>query len=451
MQIEPMTALVALVGDDVVRRANDAGVDIGLLETHLETPVRQLRGSLGSAGPTDEQRVTLVRGLMKNLYSQRHANEVVFVGEACRAEVLRHPVTYRQLGKTLRSLGRMDDLRALATADLDLQAAPEMSKAQYKLRLNNGIGPTVADYEREWGPVPLSLEQALADLRTEQAFTEDLDLLCHALMVARRERVLSKEELLAKLAWGRAAGDFLFFLSRFRAARVRNQKFEVMSAGAKQIVAIAEEAERMYQPADMSALHKRRDEGRSLLIAEKHAGSTAFNRRVLLSVGLPDTLVAGNSPTVLDPNGSITLGLRGDFRKDFMKLVKIVKRQQRMIRIFPDGPAGERWPTEFMGTNVSFGLGGSMLAWHANAAVFTSGSRWQNGRLSMTISEGPVVDKTGPDGGDRDAFDHAFYSFYANELEKVAMGPPEDIVCRGGIWGELVNAYADTPIEKEHS
>lgn len=448
MQMEPMNALVALMGDDVESRATHAGADLASLTTNIAAPLRQLRSAFDGVSLTDQQRVALVRGLMKNLYSARHVAEVVFVGEVCRAEVLQSPVSYRQLGKMLRSLTRMDELKALASADLGPSPAPEMVNAQYQLRLNNGVGPTVADYEREWGPVPGSLEMALADLRTEAAFTDDLDQLCHALMVARKERVLSKQEMLAKLAWGRAAGDFLFFLSRFRSAMTRKGKNVTLSAAQKQIVALADEAERMFGAADLSAMHQRRDEGRSVLIAEKHAGSTAFNRRVLLSVGLPDTLIAGNSPTKLDTDGPIRLGLRGDFRKDFMKLVKIVKKQQRMIRIFPDGPAGERWEMPFMGTKVSFGLGGPMLAWHSNAAVFTSGSTWRGGRLSMTISEGPVVDRSGPDGGDREAFDQAFYTFYAAELEKVAMGPPEDIVCRGGIWGELVSAYANTSIEK---
>lgn len=444
MQLGPAAMFDELLGKDVEARARDANADLAVVEMFFERAWKTLRIAEQPAPLTDPQRVELVGTVVKELYAARQINEAVFFGLERRDEVLKHRVAFRQMGNMLRSLLRTKELHELAEVDLGPDATEEMQHAQYEVRLRNGVGPNVADYVRNWGPIRSSFDAALADLRIESAKTVELARQAHALMVVRQERVLSKDEFIAKLAWGRVAGDFLLFLSRFNTGWLLWRKAESQSSDVKQIMALAEEAKRMFAPGDMSAIHRRRDEGRSILFAEKHAGCTTFRQQFLNKVGLPDTLVAANSPTRFDLSGKIAVGLRGDFRKDFMKLVKIVKRNQRLIRIFPDGPAGEQRETPFLGTTVPIGLGGEMLAWQSNAAVFSTGSTWRGGRLSMTVAEGPVVDRD----ADREVFEEAFYSFYAAELEKVALGPPEDVANKGGIWRDLVNKFADTPLEK---
>ena len=439
MQTDPMRALAAVMGASVEADARDAGADMVLLAAQIKPAWRRI----APAGETvtDSQRTAILRIMMRGLYAKGAYQEVAFLGDVCRPEVLSDAPMFRQLGRAYKGLKRLEALSALATAPLLPDAPEEVRKAQYGLRLSSHAGPSVEDHFREWGPVPRSLEAAFADLRTDHMRTENLRDLTTALMIARQETVLDAATMEDRLAWGRAAGDYMFFLARFRG---RNAQRPDLNADERQIVALANAVEAMYQPADMTAFLARRDEGRSLLVAENHAGSTSFNRKILRRSGLPDTLVAGNSRTDLETQDAMKLGVRGDSNRDFLKLVKILKRQQRLIRIFPDGHAGERRDMPFLGTTVSFGLGAATLAWHANAAVFTSGSSWRDGRLGMVLHEGPLVDKT----ADRDAFDDAFYSFYAEKLRAIALGPPEDIVGHGGIWTTLIRAYADPKPEK---
>ena len=444
MQLGPEAMFVELLGPDVEARARDANADFAVLESYFSRVWKTLRIGEQAMPLSEPLRVRLVGTVVKELYAARQINEAVFFGMERQGEVLKHRVACRQMGNMLRSLLRTKELHELAEVDLGPDATSEMVHAQYEVRLRNGVGPNVADYERNWGPIRSSLDAALSDLRTEEAQTDELERQAHALMVVRKERVLTKDEFIAKLAWGRVAGDYLLFLLRFRTGWLVWRKTQSQSSEVKQIMALADEAKRMFQPGDMGEIHRRRDEGRSILFAEKHAGCTIFRQQFLNKVGLPDTLVAANSPTTFDLNGRIAVGLRGDFRKDFMKLVKIVKRNQRMIRIFPDGPAGEQRETPFLDTTVPIGMGGEMLAWQSNAAVFSTGSTWRDGRLSMTVAAGPVVDRN----ADREDFEEAFYAFYAAELEKIALGPPEDVANRGGIWRDLVEKFADTPLEK---
>lgn len=438
MQTNPMDVLRALAGDDVEAHLRDAGADISLLAPQIKIALRRV------ASDGDElnnvRRGAIARVMMRGLYALGHYREVAFLGDVCRAETLNDPAMFRQLGRAYKGLKRMDDLYALAVALLPADAPGDIRRAQYGLRLSSHAGPNVADHHREWGPIAPSLDAALADLRTDHVRGAGLTDLTQALMVARGEVTLSEQELEDRLAWGRAAGDYMFFLARFRG---RNAQRTDLSNDERQLIALADEVEKIYQPADMSAFFARRDEGRSLLVAENHAGSTSFNRKILRRSKLPDTLVAGNSRTDLETHDAMKLGVRGDSGRDFLKLVKILKRQQRLIRIFPDGHAGERHEMPFLGTTVSFGLGAPTLAWHANAAVFTSGSTWRGGRLSMTLLEGPLVDKTSGKDGDREAFDEAFYIFYADTLRAIALGPPEDIVGHGGIWTTLIQAFAN--------
>lgn len=439
MQSDPETALAALMGDDVGTRARESGVDLSRFAPGLAAAMR--RAGCSAADMTATQRAVVARILMRRLYAAGDFGEVVFLGDALRHEVLTDPAMFRQLGRAYKGLSRTGDLVALATAPLPPDAPVEVHKAQYGLRLGSKAGPGLADHLREWGPVPRSLDAALADIRTDHVRTDNLRDLNRALMTVRAETTLSAQEMEDRLAWGRAVGDYMFFLARYRGA---NAERADLNSDERRIVALADAVEAMYQPADMGAFLARRDEGRSLLVAENHAGSTSFNRRILLRAGLPDTLVAGNSRTDLETHDAMKLGVRGDSSRDFLKLVKILKRQQRLIRIFPDGHAGERRSMPFLGTTVSFGLGAATLGWHANAAVFTSGSSWRGGRLGMVLHEGPLVDKT----GEREAFDDAFYTFYADTLRAIALGPPEDIVGHGGIWTTLIRAYADPQPEK---
>ncbi|MGB0410369.1 MAG: hypothetical protein ACPGFA_02175 [Pikeienuella sp.] len=439
MQTDPMNALTALIGDDVEPRAREAGADVARLIPGLAVAMRRARWS-GDA-MTASQRVFVARIMMRRLYAAGDFREVAFLGDVFRREVLSEPGMFRQLGRAYKGLKRTDDLIALATATLPPGTPDDVAKAQYGLRLSSSAGPNLADYLREWGPVPRSLDAALADLRTDHVRSDNLRDLARALMIVRGEKTLSAKELEDRLAWGRAAGDYMFFLARFRGSSSNSSE---ITSEERQLVALANEIEAMYQPADMSTFLARRDEGRSLLVAENHAGSTSFNRKILLRSGLPDTLVAGNSRTDLETHRAMKLGVRGDSNRDFLKLVKILKRQQRLIRIFPDGHAGERREMPFLGTTVSFGLGAATLGWHANAAIFTSGSSWRGGRLGMVLHEGPLVDKS----ADREAFDDAFYAFYADTLRAIALGPPEDIVGHGGIWTTLIRAFADPQSEK---
>ena len=191
---------------------------------------------------------------------------------------------------------------------------------------------------------------------------------------------------------------------------------------------------------DIAMLKEACSMGRSILAAQVHAGINECWQEILSQLDMRSILFAANGRSQRSHERRQIVNTSGGAQMDFLKMAKAVRKGQHLIQIFPDGPAGgDRIPGAVLGVPVSIGAGAPRLAWFGRAHTFFLSSQWRaDGKLEMKVRKGPVAEQE----GDQQAFETAFAEFYFDSLNEIALGAPEDMTGRGGVWPQLTRTRA---------
>ena len=172
------------------------------------------------------------------------------------------------------------------------------------------------------------------------------------------------------------------------------------------------------------------EDGQSVLLVHAHAGMSTVS-----NIGLPlgdfahsmVSSVAGKAQRKQDFNVAAS---DPNVTMEFTKLAKAMKKSPRTVRIFPDGEHGEMMNGAVCGRDIDIGRGAALLAHVGKAAVYFCGSHWTGRTFEFYLTPGPKGDAYRT----KAAFEAAFTEFYCSCLEKIVLGPPEDMAPNGGFW-----------------
>jgi len=414
-------------------------------KAYVETALTDIAAQTGldpdkiSRHPHAAQKLA-VRAIARLSQENRHA-ETVAIGQVFLDDLRLHPGGLRKVLLAAQALGKPDVTLKLLDRLAEFPDLPEdLSDLIQKLRQRNLPREQVFSleaYHQNWGAVPPDLDRALASLPCDQKGQKFLDLARGLYRLGSRNG-LDFRTFRMKLAWGAALHAYTRFLLRTADILTKKQDKTSLTSDETRLVQLATELENRITDCDLSPVLAQSAKGRSIMIVQAHAGFGAVLSSILLprhqaEIGLPETRVASNQKTGHTRKGVELFGTTGDIQSDFLKLVKQLRREQRVIRILPDGPDGEQAQYDLLGGRISLGLGAEMLAWHAKAAVFFLGTRWQNGRITAYLRQGPCIDQAKP----REDFDAAFQAFYLKCLEEIVLSGSENIGSSGRIWHEL--------------
>lgn len=173
---------------------------------------------------------------------------------------------------------------------------------------------------------------------------------------------------------------------------------------------------------DLGLMAEHIDAGRSVLIAQAHAGHL-HSGALRLPSPFPYSLVANVVGPATRPQDFNLSPLSPNATMGFAKLAKLMRKSPRVVRIFPDGAAGEGMTISVLGHPVRIGRGAATLAYLGKAATYFVTSHWTGSGFSFSLQVGPL----GSDYADLETFEQAFGEFYARCLERIVLGPPEDI------------------------
>lgn len=282
--------------------------------------------------------------------------------------------------------------------------------------------------------MPDNWQEAIANLSgpvTPDDPDFDLDQMAGALIALRQNPADEVGDFTRRLTWSRNMLRYCLFLTRF------NTQFEdtyTQDPAVQKIRLLLEQRNATVVQDDITSLTQAAAAGRSVLLSTAHAGFSDLESPLFNRIDLPRVVIAANANTSLKAGRRITLGTRGNFQTDFLKLVKIVKKAPHQIRIFPDGgKGGDLQEVDLLGCKIRLRPGAATLAWHSRAATFFTGARVEGSEIRIYLREGPVADKE----MGREAFDQAFYAFYINCLKEIVLGDPENMVGLGGFWPYL--------------
>jgi len=335
----------------------------------------------------------------------------------------------------------MTELRAHASARAfmaGLEADPDLPLLVRRnfldLRIHSRLGLRPSDHAIFVpGPVPDSLAAALATMpRPGIEWTHPV--MAAAIVARRGLSGAAAAEFRRGLDWGRAVQDYLTFLM-FYTAPDGGPPADAGGADNAAIHALAGQIRDLVVLPEPNPLVAAAATGRGLVLTSAHTGLPLLAPRIMRPAGLPLFGISAQAPTDLTSTFAKTLGAHGNFHNDFLKAVKLLRREPHLCQLMPDGGVGEGLVEKpFMGSILRLGPGAAVIAWQTRAAVFFFSTRWQDGKLHIYVRTGPVAEK----GGDRAAFETAFYDFYLGCLEEVVMGAPENMTPGNGFWPALV-------------
>jgi hypothetical protein len=171
-------------------------------------------------------------------------------------------------------------------------------------------------------------------------------------------------------------------------------------------------------------------EGRSVVLADLHAGMMTVQSYGMPFGSVPMSVVSMYPGRVSRPQ-DFHMGVSGNsVQRDLAKLVKLMRKDPRVVRIFPDGGFGEKSTLDVLGRRVEIGKGGASISWTGRAVVYSGRSVWNGERFAMELHRGP----SSADYTSFEDFEAAFNSFYAARIDAVLRGAPEDMAPTAGFW-----------------
>lgn len=184
------------------------------------------------------------------------------------------------------------------------------------------------------------------------------------------------------------------------------------------------------------------ERGRSIVVVAAHAGFWVSAPLLAQRLGLPGTVIsrtAGARQT--DRNFNIgTLSANANLL--ILKLIKMMKRQQRIVYVVSDGTDGETCELSLLGKPVRIGKGAALIAHHGRAVIFFQRTYLVDQRIHIEYVRGPdgSLAKNGQE------FEEEFLEFYIGELQKIILGNPENMApgAGAGFWSNFISRPVDT-------
>lgn len=403
-------------------------------QDRITTALRQAAADAGIDLKARRQRPGPLRtALLEAMVALRDQDHVLESLHLAAAVAQPHPKVAMMQAQLLKKLEARDVLATFLAAQLDnpdLPAASRRSMWEMQMREKNmGASGAVGDHATYMdGPLPATLAEALDRLpgsRDDWVAPQLADMLVDLNGLSGA----AAETYRARLNWGAAAQEYITFLTRHRGA-----PDEAPDAETAQLRRLAQGLRQLVRLPDPNPLTAARALDKSIVLTTAHLGVGTVGGFLVNPLRMPQVTISANAETNFDNPQRLLLGTQGNAQVNFLKLIKIVRKGRYLVRVLPDGVAGsEPRRAPFLGTEVDLGPGAAVLAWQASAATYFFGTRWQDGALQIYVHAGPVAEK----GGDRAAFEAAFYDFYLGCLTEIVTGPPEDITPRGAFWRRL--------------
>lgn len=273
------------------------------------------------------------------------------------------------------------------------------------------------DSFRQTKTIPVGLNRIQARIKSVRPEEEDVNL------------ELTDPEFTRRLVWGFLVRNYMRLLI-FAAREIREKgQAADLTVEDHQILSLADENNN-FITVDISPVQKACEDGRNVVILDTHAGFTIHSDLRLLTFGLPISVISA-APPVTDTPEMFNIATEGpDLQMRFLKLMKLMKTGQRIVRVFPDGGAGDVKSLDLLGIPVKVGQGAATLAWRGKADTFFPTSRWTGSKIHITFQAGPQASRD----TSRSRFEEKMYEFYLTQWRNIVQGPPENMALIGGFW-----------------
>ena len=436
----PLITRLGLPPQITQNRDLPTGIDGTAIISALEAAIADLVPLLGLSPLRDllpGQVLRIVVAAARSLLADpKLLREAVYLTEQAREDLTDNVfmahiriLALAQLAEHSRLIAEINRLLALEPPDPQLRGI--LHDFVKKRNLFGAIEQRAQNHVWLWGEIPSNLTDRMKSLDPSEMPVKiaprQIDFLCRL----RKDRDLSHAEFTRRLLWGVAVFRYTAFIShcstKIDAARDRG---EAMSNDEVQVFALFNQIDSVIHPPDLSPLERARDEGRSIVIVEAHAGTSLLSNLGLPALGMPLSIVSASAKQSADPR-NFNIATSGNYvQADFLKLVKLFKKEKRLVRLSPDGPAGDSLEFDLFDRTIALGQGAATLAFHGRAATFFCTSRWDGIHFQLGFKPGPVAG----DFQQREDFERAFYDFYLGCLKDIVLGAPEDMAINGGFW-----------------
>jgi len=280
-----------------------------------------------------------------------------------------------------------------------------------------------------WGTAATTLRAQLDTFRQTGAIVVGLHQIMTRFKTIRSEEEVADPEFTRRLAWGLLVSYYLKLI-RFCAGKIHAKGPTAdLTVEERQLLSLTDEMNDLIT-VDLSPLQKACESGRNVVILEAHAGVTMFDTLRLQTLGVPISTISAGTATIDTPMKFDIAAEGPDVQMRFLKLIKLMKAGQRIVRVFPDGGAGDLKPLDFLGIPVTVGQGAATLAWRGKADIFFPTSRWTGSEFHITFQAGPQASRY----TSRSNFEEEMYEFYLAQWRNIILGPPEDMAPIGGFW-----------------
>ncbi|MGD9861574.1 MAG: hypothetical protein AB7S99_00015 [Pseudodonghicola sp.] len=409
------------------------GVDEAVIRQAFDSAMAEAEALDREPSPQDRLRIIAEAG-RRLLADPAHLTAAVYWTQAAAPEFTDGaPLAHIRL----LALWRQGDRSAtIAEADRLLSAAaagsPVRKLVHDTLRRWNAereLPARAAYLEDYWGDLDAALQDPVGAIKADSGFPQ-IDRLASPLADLNNVPEAEREEFTRRLCWGMQWHRCLRQL-RLAAAEVTTSIPAAQhTARHRTILALNAKVHSLFIPPDLESVTQGIASGRSAVLSHPHAGLTILSDLGLRQLSAPLSLVTTKGAPLGRPNDFHVSTISPTIATDFAKLTKLMRKQPRIVRIFPDGPHGQTVEAPLLGRQVRIGRGAAVLAYLGRAATFFSTSHWDGHAFRFDLVPGPDP----RDFDSIETFDATFTRFFLDRLQDILLGPPEDMAPDGGIW-----------------
>jgi hypothetical protein len=436
----PLIAKLGLPAHVTQNRDLPEGIDGAAIVGALEAAIAEMVPLLGlcpERDPLPGQVLRIVATAAKSLLSNpMRLREAVYLTEQARPDqkdgaALAH---IRILG--LAKLGEgpllMAEIARLTALEPPNPALRDVLKGfDARKTLKAAFQQRAENHRLVWGDIPDDLAAHVRSMPERGLSARVPDRLIDFLFKLRPEEERDRAGFIDRLAWGMEAYYYMIFIVKC-ALKLRpiSEEGGVLTDEESRVFALFQQIPDFVCTPDLTPLHEARASGRNIVVVEAHAGMAMLNNLDIVKIGMPVSVIAQLEVPAKEHDHFNIAASGDDVQTRFLKLMKLLKRQQRLVLVFPDGAAGEVVELDLFGRPVKVGRGGAMLAYHGRAVTFFVNSRWDGMRFRLSLVPGPEATGDTP----REVFEAEFHQFYLDRLKDIVMSAPEDMGVGGGFW-----------------
>lgn len=371
---------------------------------------------------TGPRRKQMIRNLFRGAARKALNREVAFLGECLSVEISDRPGLLALHIHALSRLQATDVLNDRLAQCETRRTHPNVAAAAVRARTLHRLFRGALDHEAYWGPIPDKLDDALAVVvrraRVTPAVTARIEAICDQRDMPMERRGSFHE----RFAAAASMRTYLHFLRTYREHVLHGNTAPGVIDD--RMISLAEQALERRGAPDMSRPLADRDAGRGVLVAYAHQGVLRADQDMAALLPMPLTVVANDGSRFAESADAIVVNvLFGDAATGLLRAVKAGRKEPRLVLIHPDGRNGEFATRRVLGRPFRIGLGAAYLGWTGRAQTYFHRNTWRGGRQHTELARGPCAETY----SDREAFTEAFLDFYAGEIERILLGPPEDI------------------------